>query len=119
MRTELLHLIDAAFDRIVHCTGQLTDLQLWWRPFDGANSIANLIIHLCGNLKQWLVDGIAGTVSTRDRAAEFSVTGGKSREVLLSDLRLVLEAVRRSLDDLSREARSLCCIVRQPIPSAP
>ena len=104
MRTELLQLIDAAFDRIVHCAGQLTDTQLWWRPFDGANSIANQIIHLCGNLQQWLVDGISRTVSTRDRAAEFSVTDGKSREVLLSDLHRVLERVRRTLDDLSPES---------------
>ena len=101
MRSEWLHLLTAAEDRIKHCMCQLTDEQLWWRPFDGGNSIGNQILHVCGNLQQWLVDGIRGSVSLRDRSAEFSATGGKTSAELRSTLRGVFDTIREVLAALS------------------
>jgi hypothetical protein len=43
-----------------------------WRPFAGANSIANVVTHLCGNVGQWVISGVGGAAVTRDRPAEFA-----------------------------------------------
>src|SRR5262249_464450 len=45
----------ACHARIQHCLGQLDDRQVWWRPQEAMNSIGNLLLHLCGNVRQWLV----------------------------------------------------------------
>ena len=44
-----------ALDRIKHCLGQMTDEQIWQRESESMNSIGDLILHLCGNLRQWIV----------------------------------------------------------------
>lgn len=58
--------------RIRHCLEQLSDEQVWWRPRESMNSAANLVLHLCGNLQQWIVAGVGGTADTRDRPQEFA-----------------------------------------------
>jgi len=62
----------ACHQRIIHCLNQLDDAQTWWRPTDSMNSIANLILHLCGNLEQWIVSGVGGAPNLRNRPQEFS-----------------------------------------------
>ena len=58
--------------KIVHCLRQLSDDDVNWRPFAGANSIANIVTHLCGNVGQWIVSGVGGAPVTRDRPGEFA-----------------------------------------------
>ena len=41
--------------RIKHCVDQLSDEQIWWRPSDAMNSVGNLMLHLSGNVRQWIV----------------------------------------------------------------
>jgi hypothetical protein len=47
----------SALAKIKHCLSQLTDEQVWWRSRPSLNSIGNLILHLCGNVRQWVVAG--------------------------------------------------------------
>lgn len=61
--------------KIRHCLAQLDDAQLWWRPRPDMNSIANLVLHLCGNVGQWVIAGVGGAADTRDRPAEFAERG--------------------------------------------
>jgi len=49
----------------------LDDHVVWARPNDASNSIGNLILHLAGNARQWIVSGVGGSVDVRDRASEF------------------------------------------------
>jgi hypothetical protein len=58
--------------KIEHCVGQLNDQQLWWRPRPEMNSIANVMLHLSGNLRQWIVAGVGGAKDLRNRPLEFS-----------------------------------------------
>ncbi|MFN4260260.1 MAG: DUF1572 family protein [Gemmataceae bacterium] len=62
-------------ERVRHCVQQLDDTQLWWRPHEEMNSIANILLHLCGNLRQWVIAGVAETPDTRDRPREFAERG--------------------------------------------
>ena len=57
----------AAHARIEHCLAQLSDDQLWHRPRPEMNSLANLLLHLTGNVGQWIISAIDNTPSTRNR----------------------------------------------------
>ena len=66
--------------RITHCLSQLSEAQAWWRPRPDMNAIGNLLLHLRGNLGQWIVAGVGQRPFERDRPAEFADRGsvGKS-----------------------------------------
>ena len=77
-------------DRVGACLGRLTDEQMWLRGGDNENAIGNLILHLCGNMRQWIGTGVAGRPDTRDRDAEFDARAGATREELLAQLKAVV-----------------------------
>jgi uncharacterized damage-inducible protein DinB len=58
---------------ILRCVGLLTEEQMWRRGADHENSVANLLLHLAGNMRQWILHGIAGHPDVRERDAEFSL----------------------------------------------
>ncbi|MDA0920923.1 MAG: DUF1572 family protein [Planctomycetota bacterium] len=108
---EFEHLLNEAMRKIRHCVGQLSDEQLWLKPDEGLNSVANLLLHLTGNLNQWCVAGILETPDDRDREAEFAATGGLLRAELMARLEpVVAEAISviQSLEEGSlRQARQI------------
>src|SRR5258706_7851702 len=73
--------------RIEHGLSQLSDDQVWWRPRPEMNSIGNLLLHLAGNVGQWIVAPVENTPSTRNRPAEFAERGPIPRDHLLTQLR--------------------------------
>ena len=68
--------------RIRTALDRLPDTDLWWRPNEASNSAGNLVLHLCGNARRWIVAGVAGAPDARDREAEFAQCGGVSRAAL-------------------------------------
>ena len=78
--------LNGAADKIRHCAKQLSDEQMWWRPAESMNSIANLILHLCGNVQQWIVAGVGGVEDTRNRPLEFSQREMISKDELIQRL---------------------------------
>jgi Protein of unknown function (DUF1572) len=64
-----------ALARTNHCLGQLTDEQVWRQSHPAMSSIGNLILHMCGNLRQSIVAGLGAGTDTRNRPAEFSERG--------------------------------------------
>ena len=99
-----------AYDRIKHCIGQLNDEQVWWRPKTELNSIGNLILHLCGNVRQWIVSGIGGVADIRNRPAEFAERGPIAKEELLYRLSKVVDEAKTVLRRLT--ARQLLDVRR-------
>jgi hypothetical protein len=83
---EAIGTLEQSLVRIRHCLDQLTDEQIWWRPEESLNAIGNLVLHLAGNVRQWIVAGLGGTPDTRNRPAEFSERRRVTREELLSTL---------------------------------
>lgn len=69
-----------------HCTGQLTADQVWNRPGSEQNAIGNLLLHLEGNLRQWVVIGLAGGEDHRNRPAEFAERDTVATSVLMQRL---------------------------------
>lgn len=86
--------------RIEECAALLKDDQLWWRGADGLNSIGNLFLHLAGNVRQWILHGIAGEPDTRARPSEFAAHGGPARSQLLNDLRETVEQACTVIENL-------------------
>jgi hypothetical protein len=82
--------LQQAARKIAHCLNQLNEGQVWWRPDDSQNSIGNLILHLCGNLRQWIVSGLGGAHDVRDRPREFSERRSIPKIELLSRLEAVV-----------------------------
>ena len=64
---------------------------VWWRPNEQSNSVGNLLLHLEGNLRQWIVGGVGGASDTRNRAGEFAAREGASKEELLAHLEKALD----------------------------
>jgi hypothetical protein len=75
-----------ALRKIEHCLDQLTDADLWWRQHESHNSIQNVILHLCGNLRQWILHGVGGEPDHRDRPGEFADRTNRPKAELLAML---------------------------------
>ncbi len=60
------------------CLSKLTDDQIWQREAAHENTIGNLVLHLCGNMRQWILHGVGGAPDVRLRDAEFSQSGDQS-----------------------------------------
>ncbi len=72
---------------------ELTDQQIWWRPNEASNSIGNLILHLCGNVRQWMIAGVGGSADKRDRDREFAERRQLGKDELLALMRTTLTEV--------------------------
>ena len=93
-------LVSDYLPKIERCLEKLTDEQIWWRANEESNSIGNLILHLCGNARQWIICGVGGQPDNRDRDSEFAQREIISREELVSLLRTTLSEVQTTLRDL-------------------
>ena len=82
--------LEHALDRIKHCVAQLSDEQVWWRAHPSMNSVGNLLLHLCGNIRQWIIVGLSGGTDARDRPAEFAERGPIARDELMKKLEAVV-----------------------------
>jgi hypothetical protein len=96
-------LIGQFWPRLRTAVEPLTEEQVWWRPNDASNSIGNLILHLNGNMRQWLVDSFNGANDGRDRPAEFAATGGMRAAELLARLGVTIDEADKVLGRLTAE----------------
>lgn len=72
--------------KIERCVEKLTDEQVWWRPNPESNSIGNLLLHLSGNARQWIICGLGGATDQRQRQTEFDERRTIPRGELLARL---------------------------------
>ena len=87
----------AALAKIEHCLAQLDEADLHWRLIPSHNSVSNIILHLCGNLRQWIASGIGGAPDHRNRPEEFADHSHYSRADLLARLRATVADADRAL----------------------
>ena len=92
--------------RIARCLNLLSDEDIWWRPHPTSNSVGNLVLHLSGNVRQWIVSGLGGAPDIRARDKEFAELGPLPRRVLIARLRNTVAEAGRVLARLdARELR--------------
>lgn len=85
------------------CLSRLTDAQIWERHGAHENAVGNLVLHLCGNMRQWAIAGVGGTKDIRDRDAEFSADGGMGAEELMGRFALTVAEAREIIARLPAE----------------
>lgn len=90
--------------KIAVALGELDQESLWWRPNPASNSVGNLVVHLAGNVRQWIVHGLGGEADERARSAEFALRGGPGAEELFGTLMASVKAADRVLADLPAAA---------------
>ena len=98
-----LKLLGESWPRLRTCVESLTDEQVWWRPNAQSNSIGNLILHLNGNVRQWLVSSFNRLENHRDRPAEFDALEGLTAAQLLARLGGTMDEAAKVLDRLTVE----------------
>ena len=89
-------LFEESLPRLKRCLSELSDEEIWSRPNEQSNSVGNLVLHLSGNVRQWIVSGLGGAADTRTRSAEFSERGPIPRA-----------EIERRLDETMSEAREV------------
>jgi uncharacterized damage-inducible protein DinB len=92
-------LLEQYWPRLRACVESLTDEQVWWRPNQASNSVGNLLLHLNGNVRQWLISSFNHEQCKRNRPAEFEEEEQAARSVLLSKLN---ETMQEAADILAR-----------------
>jgi hypothetical protein len=64
-------LMEPYWPRVERCVAELSEEEVWWREHETNNSIGNLVLHLTGNLGQFILSGIGGMEDKRDKEREF------------------------------------------------
>jgi uncharacterized damage-inducible protein DinB len=90
-------------ERIETCLGKLSEDQIWARGGENENAVGNLVLHLCGNVRQWIVAGVGGQPDTRERDREFSARGGVAVAELIERLRATVEQAVGVIGGVPRE----------------
>jgi uncharacterized damage-inducible protein DinB len=86
--------------RVERCVSELTEEDVWWRQHESNNSIGNLMLHLTGNLRQFILSGVGGMDNTRNKDKEFSERQKIPKEELIRGLKQALLAADDTLSQL-------------------
>jgi uncharacterized damage-inducible protein DinB len=97
--------------RIEDCLGRLSSERIWTRNSDNQNSVGNLVLHLCGNVRQWIISGVGGQPDARDRDSEFAARGGLQPAELAAKLKATVgeaaEVIRKLPVSLLTERKTI------------
>jgi uncharacterized damage-inducible protein DinB len=89
--------------RIERCLGKLTAEQIWARGSESENAIGNLVLHLCGNVRQWIISGVGGAPDLRQRDQEFAARGGVPVPELVERLHATVDEAAAVLERVTAE----------------
>ncbi|WP_339726007.1 DinB family protein [Maribacter stanieri] len=90
-----LYRMDESTRMIKKSLAEISEDEVWHKPNPSLNSIANLMVHLCGNISQYVISSLGETEDKRNRDDEFSVTGGLTKDELFTKLESVVDDAKR------------------------
>jgi uncharacterized damage-inducible protein DinB len=90
--------------RLIKCLKLLSEKDIWWRPNPASNSVGNIVLHLSGNVRQWIISGLGGEQDTRDRDREFAERGPVSRRALIALIRGTVAEASSVMGRLSEDS---------------
>ena len=96
-------MLDESFSKIKACLNQLDEAEVWMRPNESVNSVGNMMLHLCGNVRQYIVSGAGGQKDIRERQKEFDERGTFTKVELIKKMEATLKEVEKTLDSLNPE----------------
>lgn len=86
--------------KIIKCLDELSEDQIWRRPNEASNSIGNMILHLCGNIRQYIISALGDQPDIRERDKEFSAKGGHNKEELQNKLTSTVEEAINTIKNI-------------------
>jgi uncharacterized damage-inducible protein DinB len=90
-------------DRIEVCLGKLNEDRIWARGQENENAVGNLVLHLTGNVRQWIISSLGNDPEDRDRDGEFGARGGVTAAQLSANLRDTVERATQVISGLDTE----------------
>jgi len=89
--------------RIEKCLNEMSEEDIWKKPNNSSNSVGNIILHLCGNITQYIISSLGEKEDHRNRDAEFSTSGGYNKSELFNKLTLTLDEAIYILKNLNEK----------------
>ena len=94
-----MYRMDESTRMIKKSLAEIAEEELWEKPNESLNSIANLILHLCGNIRQYIISSLGETEDIRNRDLEFSTSQSVSRSQMLAELEDTVDSAKRVIFD--------------------
>lgn len=101
--SQSIYRIEINLPRIEKCLNELSEEEIWKKPNSSSNSIGNLILHLCGNITQYIISGLAGKPDNRNRGSEFAAKEGFTKSQLLEKITLVINESVSVIKNITEE----------------
>lgn len=95
-----LNKLEQLHSRIRDCLNKLGEDEIWARGAENENAIGNLVLHLAGNVRQWIVAGVGGETDTRLRDQEFAARGDTHKKDLVERLEVTVAQAKTVLENL-------------------
>ena len=100
---QAIHWIDENTQKLATCVQELNDSEIWKRPNLHSNSVGNIILHLCGNMRQYAISSLGNSKDVRERDKEFSADGGYSGAELFKKLTDTVEQAKKIIQSTTEE----------------
>lgn len=109
-KEQILYRFSENTPRVIKCLGILSETETWYSPNESSNSAGNLVMHLCGNITQYVISGLGGEPDNRVREKEFAVeweyNKSQLKELISTAAGKAIEIIRvLGLEDLTRQYR--------------
>ena len=104
-------LFEESIPRLKKCLAELNEEEIWHRPNGHSNSVGNLVLHLCGNARQWIISGLGGQADTRQRQQEFDERGLLPTSYLLE----MLEQLQEDMEAVFQEIEPAGLLRPRPV----
>lgn len=95
--TQAIYRLDESTRMVQKCFAELAEDDIWKRPNPSSNSVGNLILHLCGNITQYILSSLGDQEDRRQRDAEFAARDGYGKTELLERLVHTLEQAKATI----------------------
>ncbi len=104
VRESTRYLRDVYLPRLERALEALPEGDLWWRPHEGVLTVGTILLHLEGNVRQWILSGMGALEDQRERASEFAATSGADGRTLFTRLTETVHAACELIDALDEGA---------------
>ena len=101
--SQAIHRIDENTQKLATCMQELEESEIWKRPNQHSNGVGNIILHLCGNIRQYAISSLGSRQDVRERDKEFSADGGYSGSELLKKLTDTIEQAKGIIQNISED----------------
>jgi uncharacterized damage-inducible protein DinB len=103
LKAQIILRMEENTPRIEQCLAELDESEIWQRPNSASNSMGNLLLHLCGNIRQYAIASLGNKEDHRQRQTEFAATEGYTASDLLEQLQNTIKEAINTIRTASDE----------------